>query len=211
MTEPVSITEESLRTAVAILRSGGIIGFPTETYYGLAVDPFNPKALERLFQAKKRPSHLPILVLVHGLEQLASLTPALPLLAIRLIDRFWPGPLTLVCKALPDVPGLLTGGTGTVGFRHSSNSPANRLVAAFGRPITATSANISGSLPAVTAAETARIFGDTIDLVLDGGTTPGGSGSTLVTIRDGVPHCLRQGQIAFTAVQACAASAPEKR
>ena len=209
MTGPVVITEDSLRTAAAILRSGGIVGFPTETYYGLAVDPFNPKALDRLFWAKKRPLNLPVLVLIQGREQLASLIPALPPLALLLIDRFWPGPLTLVCPALPELPGLLTGGTGTVGFRHSSSQAANRLVTAFGRPITATSANRSGFLPAVTAAETAQIFGDSIDLVLDGGTTPGGKGSTLVAIRDGLPYCLREGQIALTTVHACAASAPE--
>ena len=201
MTSPVAITPEILRSAADILRAGGIVGFPTETYYGLAADPFNPVAVDRLFRIKKRAYSLPILVLVGGSEHLSQLVSDLPPLYRQLMESFWPGPLTLVYPARPEVPGILTGETGTIGFRHSSHATANRLIAAFGGPITATSANKSGRPAAVSAQETACIFAGELDLVLDGGETPGGSGSTLVTICEGRLCCIREGRIPFSAVQ----------
>lgn len=210
MNHPVAVNEESLHRAVVILKSGGIVAFPTETYYGLAVNPFDLQALEKLFWIKQRSRELPILVLVAGIEQFALLASEIPAVYHRLIDRFWPGPLTLVCPALPALLPQLTGGTQTIGLRQSPHETANRLIAAFGRPITATSANISGFSAAVTADEVDRIFGDKVDLILDGGKTPGGRGSTLVGVREGSLHCLREGKIAFSAVQKCAVAAPVK-
>lgn len=204
MNQPVTVTEETLFRAAAILRSGGVVAFPTETYYGLAVDPFHRQALARLFRIKRRPEKLPILVLVNNIEQIRQLASEVPAVYFRLIDYFWPGPLTLVFPALPTLPPQLTGDTGTIGLRHSPLAAANRLIAAFGGPITATSANISGTPAAVTASEVARIFGTEVDLILDGGTTPGGSGSTLVGLRGASLYCLREGRIAFAAVQTCA-------
>ena len=149
MSGPVAITAASLRRAAEIVRGGGVVAFPTETYYGLAVDPFQPAALERLFAVKRRPADLPILVLVSGPEQLGLLAASVPPLFSVLIDRFWPGPLTLVCPARADLPTRLTGNTGTVGVRRSPLAAANRLIAACGGPLTATSANLSGQPPAV--------------------------------------------------------------
>lgn len=205
MKQPVIVAEAALLQAASLLRSGRVVAFPTETYYGLAVDPFNVHALERLFQIKKRPRELPILMLVSGREQLHRATDNLPPEYDRLIECFWPGPLTLVCPARGCVPSQLTGNTGGVGVRHSSHPTANRLLAAFGGPITATSANISGCPAAVTAEEVARVFGDDVDLVLDGGATPGGAGSTLVGMHGASLVCLREGKIQFAAVQACIA------
>ena len=128
----------------------------------------------------------------------------------RLIDCFWPGPLTLVCPALAAVPLQLTGNTGTIGLRQSPHEVAHRLIDAFGGPVTATSANISGRPPAVSAAEVARMFGAEVDLILDGGETQGGSGSTIIGMRGASLYCLREGKIAFSAVQACAATDPVK-
>lgn len=204
MSGPVAIDAASLARAVAILRSGGIVAFPTETYYGLAVDPFNPRALDRLFAVKRRPRAMPILVLVSGVEQLDLLASELPPMYAGLIRRFWPGPLTLIFPALATLPAQLTGGTGTVGIRRSPLSAANRLLTAFGGPITATSANLSGRPAALTADEVHRVFGDRLDYILDGGATPGGSGSTLVGIRDADLHCLREGTIPFAQVRDCA-------
>lgn len=206
MNQPVIVTEEILCRAAVILKSGGVIAFPTETYYGLAVDPLQHQALERLFRIKRRARNLPILVLVSGKEQIHLLASELPTVYHRLIDCFWPGPVTLVFPALPTLPPSLTGDTGTIGLRQSPNETANRLIAAFGGPITATSANISGAAAAVSADEVTRIFGVEIDMVLDGGQTPGGSGSTLVGVRGESLFCLREGKIAFHAVQTCAAS-----
>lgn len=208
MNPSVPVTEKTLRRATAILHSGGVVAFPTETYYGLAVDPFHPQALERLFRIKQRAKELPILVLVAGKQQLTLLASEIPKVYYRLIECFWPGPLTLVCPAQPQLLPQLTGGTATIGLRQSPNETANRLIAAFGSPITATSANISGSPAAVTADEVVRMFGGDIDLILDGGTTLGGCGSTLVGVRDRLLYCLRKGKIDFSAVQACVAADP---
>lgn len=210
MNQPVIVTEETLHRAAEILRSGGIVAIPTETYYGLAVDPLHRQALDRLFRIKRRARALPILVLVSGIEQIHLLASELPTVYSRLIDCFWPGPLTLVCPALPTLPPRLTGETGTVGLRQSPDETANRLIAAFGGPITATSANISGAAAAVTAEEVAHIFGTEVDLILDGGKAPGGSGSTLVGVRGASLYCLREGKIPFLAVQTCAEVAIEK-
>jgi len=209
---PVAADRESLAHAANLLRSGGVVAFPTETYYGLAVDPFNRQALERLFRVKRRPRQLPILVLVAGVDQLPLLTPSVPEVYHRLIDRFWPGPLTLICPALPSLPPRLTGDTSTIGVRQSPNETAMALITAFGGPVTATSANITGFPAAVSATEAARMFDAEIDLILDGGTTPGGNGSTLVGIDgDGILSCIREGKIGFSAVQECAAGLTRQR
>jgi L-threonylcarbamoyladenylate synthase len=199
----VAVNQASLYQAADILRTGGLVAFPTETYYGLAVDPFQSRALARLFQVKRRRKQLPILVLVSDTNQISLLAQDVPLIFQRLIKRFWPGPLTLVCPARPALPPLLTGKTGKVGLRQSPNETANRLITTFGGPITATSANISGFAAAVTADGVARVFVDAIDLILDGGTTPGGRASTLVGIQGTSLHCLREGVIPFADVQAC--------
>jgi L-threonylcarbamoyladenylate synthase len=202
---PVAVTRQTLSHAADLLRSGGVVAFPTETYYGLAVDPFNSQAVDRLFRIKRRPNQLAILVLVADTSQLPLLTGTIPDLYHRLIEGFWPGPLTLVCPALPTLPTALTGNTGTVGIRQSPNETAAALLAAYDGPVTATSANITGFASAVTAEEVAMAFETEIDLILDGGKTPGGVGSTLVTLDQGELRCIREGKITFAAVQQCAA------
>jgi L-threonylcarbamoyladenylate synthase len=198
---PVPVDNKSLGHATDLLRAGGVVAFPTETYYGLAVDPFNPAALDRLFRVKHRPSRLPILVLVGRRSQLSLLTSEVPSLYQRLMENFWPGPLTLIFPALPTLPHQLTGQTGTVGIRHSPHQVANALIDAFNGPITATSANISGYPAASSAEDVARMFGDDLDLILDGGLTPGGKGSTLVGMEQNQLVCIRDGQIDYTEVQ----------
>ena len=185
--------------AVALLRAGGVVAFPTETYYGLAVDPFNERALARLFQVKKRPALKPVLVLVADREQVRLLATEIPGIAHRLMDRFWPGALTLVLPARPALSGLLTGGTGTVGVRLSPHPVATRLLRAFGGPLTATSANRSGSAPAASAEEVRTEFGGEL-MIVDGGRTPGGKGSTLVGIDEEKITCIRDGCVSFAAV-----------
>ncbi len=206
MNRPVAVNRQSLDHAASILRSGGLVAFPTETYYGLAVDPFNRQALERLYRVKRRPQSLPILVLVASIDQLSLLTNDVPVVYHRLIDCFWPGPLTLVCPALPSLPSQLTGGTGTIGIRQSPHTTATRLISAHNGPVTATSANLTGLPAAVTAEGVARMFDTGIDLILDGGITPGGKGSTLVGINKGALSCIREGKIGFSAVHNCVAA-----
>jgi len=202
----VAVTGETLHRATEILRSGGVVAFPTETYYGLAVDPLQYLALDRLFLIKRRSRQMPILALVAGTSQLNLLASEIPTVYHCLMEDFWPGPLTLVFPALPTLPQQLTGNTATIGLRQSSHPIANRLIVDFGGPITATSANFSGAPSAVTADEVLRIFDDKVDLILDGGRTPGGCGSTLVGFCGASLCCLREGVIPFAAVQICAAT-----
>jgi L-threonylcarbamoyladenylate synthase len=193
-----AIDTAAVKKAVSLLRQGGLIAFPTETYYGLGVDPLNTGALERLFAVKQRAAEKPVLVLVAGEDQVPVLAADIPAPCRRLMACFWPGPLTLVFPARPALPELLTGGTGTIGIRHSPHPLADRLLHAFGGPITATSANRSGAPPATTAAAVKDAFGAEVDLILDGGTTPGGAGSTLVACGpDQQLRCLREGKIPF--------------
>lgn len=198
----VPADEQSIRRAADILRSGGLIAYPTETYYGLGVDPYNKQALRKLFKIKQRAAHLPILVLIADINQAKTLA-VLPLSKsfTRLALQFWPGPLTLVCPARPELATELTGGTATIGMRQSSHHVAQQLVQAFGGPVTATSANLSGGEPANSAAQVAAFFGQGIDIILDGGETPGTKGSTLVKCEHGSIECIRQGMIDFQTIK----------
>ncbi|MDO5674522.1 MAG: L-threonylcarbamoyladenylate synthase [bacterium] len=193
---------QSLELAVRLLRSSGIVAFPTETYYGLAVDPFNERALERLFLLKARPQAKPVLVLVRDASDIPLLATEIPELYRGLMQRFWPGPLTLIFPAAGTLPASLTAGTGGVGLRQSPHSVAARLLRAFGGPLTATSANRSGEAPATDARQALSLFSDYEGLVLDGGATPGGVGSTVAGLFDRRLRCLRPGKIPFSEVEA---------
>jgi L-threonylcarbamoyladenylate synthase len=192
---------EILLQAADCLQQGGIVAIPTETYYGLAVDPFNEKALQALFYLKKRDVQKPILVLIGALRQLTGLAASVPLPYQSLMDTFWPGPLTLIFPGHKDLSPLLTGGTGNIGVRFSSNPIATHLCRIWGRAITATSANISGMPPASKASEVRKIFGSKIDYIIDGGRCPGEASSTVVGIRDGCIELVREGKIDFITIQ----------
>ena len=196
----ISILSNDINQAAAILSDGGLIAFPTETYYGLAVDPFNEKALKRLFTIKKRPAVKPVLVLIPSREDIFRVTDTVPDAADQLMDRFWPGPLTMVFSARKELSVILTGGTGTVGVRISPHPVAQALLQAYGAPLTATSANRSGGSPAITASEVKGIFGDDIDMVLEGGSTPGKKPSTLIKFKGNSIECIREGCIPFTEI-----------
>lgn len=200
------ITGRQIERAVAVVRQGGLIAFPTETYYGLGVDPFNEQALQRLFRLKNRGVIKPVLVLIAERQQVSLLTARVSDTAGRLMDAFWPGPLTLVLPARTSLSGLLTGGTATVGVRLSPHPGATGLVRAFGGPLTATSANLAGEPAAVTAQEVYAYFGDKVDMILDGGRTPGVQGSTLVGVGNDTVECIRRGSVPFDAILACLGS-----
>ena len=193
--QPCSMAD--LDRAVAVLHDGGVIAFPTETYYGLAVDPFNPLALNHLFTLKQRDIAKPILTLVDDRESLSSLVHEIPILYLQLMERFWPGPLTLIFPARINLPNLLTAGTATVGVRQSSHPFARQLLRAFGRPITATSANISGHDAAIDAHEVRAQFGNRIDMVFDGGPAPGKTGSTIIGLEESKLKLIREGIIPY--------------
>lgn len=195
-------TGKNFERAVSVLRRGGLVAFPTESWYGLAVDPLNDRALDRLYAVKRRPVDKPILVLVEGIEQLGLLAERIPEPYPVLMERFWPGPLTLVFPANSGLPGQLTAGTGTLAIRCPSHPVAIELVARFGRPITGTSANISAQRPHKTAQGVVESLGEDVDMILDGGTTPGRKGSTIVAFKKTKLVCVREGQILFSEVQA---------
>jgi L-threonylcarbamoyladenylate synthase len=201
------VTEEALAKACVALRAGGVVAFPTETYYGLAVDPFNQEALSRLFALKGRAGDKPVLLIVDNPSQLSTLVAEIPPPFPLLMERFWPGPLTLVFPGAPSLPGMLTGHRGTIGVRVSSHPVARQLVRAFGRPLTATSANFSGQPAAVAASGVLEQLGPEVDAVLDGGETPGGQGSTLLGYQEGKVCLLRAGVIPFAEIEAVLAGA----
>ncbi len=185
----------SLTLAAGHLRRGGIVAFPTETYYGLAVDPNCAPAVNKLFAAKQRVENKPLLLLIEDKEQLAGIVEEVPPLYVPLINRYWPGPLTLVFPAQTHVNKQITGDTGTVGVRISPHPLAQQLVRRMGKPITATSANISGCSPACSAAEVVEMLGDMVDYIVDGGPSDGGLCSTVVGIKNGRLCLFRRGRI----------------
>lgn len=200
-----ALTDEALAHACSVLRAGGVVAFPTETYYGLAVDPFNQTALARLFALKRRSADKPVLLIIDHPSQLASLVAEIPPPFTLLMQSFWPGPLTLVFPGAASLPEMLTGGCGTIGVRVSSHPVARQLVRAFGQPLTATSANLSGHPPAMTASEVRDQLGSEVEVVLKGGETPGGLGSTLLGWQEGKVCLLRAGVVPFAGIEAALA------
>ncbi len=178
--------------AVAALRRGEVVAYPTETFYGLGVDPFDAAALERLRALKGR-GEKAISMLIDGEEMLARLCAEVPARARALMGLHWPGALTLALPARPGLPEALVS-DGCVAVRQSPHPVARALVAAFGGPVTTTSANRSGEPPASTAAAVRAALGDGCH-VLDGGATPGGAPSTLARVRGPTVEILRPGAV----------------
>jgi L-threonylcarbamoyladenylate synthase len=181
--------------AAQIILQGGVIAFPTETFYGLAAEAGTEAALKKIFRAKGREEGKPLLLLVADHSWLQGLVQGVPPLAERLIKKFWPGPLTLVFEASSQLSPLLTANTGKIGIRVSSHPVAQALVRAVGRPITGTSANLSGQPSTSTAEEVFQSLGTTLEAILDGGKTAGGLGSTVLDVSGSPPRILREGVI----------------
>lgn len=193
--DPNNPDEQALREAAAIIMHGGIVIYPTETVYGIGVRYDDPQALERLFDLKNRAQHKPVLLLLPRSEDLQRISSRVPPEARLLAERFWPGPLTLVVPAAPDLSALVTGNGTTVGCRVSSSASAARLVMACGIPITSTSANLSGG-PNPSSVE--EIPPDVIaraDVIIDAGPTPGSIPSTVYDMSHKPFRCVRPGVI----------------
>jgi L-threonylcarbamoyladenylate synthase len=181
--------------AVNILEGGGVVAYPTETFYGLGADCRNENALEKIFLIKGRNIKNPLSVIIGDLVDLKDLIQEIPQCALLLMDKFWPGALTLVFTASQNVSLRITAGTGKIGVRISSHPIATALAQALRHPVTATSANPSGARECTSAHDLIECIGDRIDAVIDGGTTPGGTGSTIVDITANPPVILREGAI----------------
>jgi len=193
--DPVSPDAGVVQTAAAAVRKGGLGVVPTRGLYGLAADAFRESAVARLFALKGRPADKPVLVLISDSSELDRLVAAVPPVGRRLMDRFWPGRLTLVLPARPEVPTALTAGTGKIGVRLCGHPVARMLAAAAGGPITGTSANRSGfpGCHRIEALDSELAGG--VDFVLDAGPLAGGAGSTVVDVCGDRPEVLREGAV----------------
>jgi len=187
--------------AVAVLRRGGLVALPTDTFYGLAVRVDDAEALSRLTRAKGRMAAKPIPVLAADLGQAVSLSRCFPEGARRLAARWWPGALTLVVPARADLPDTLTGGTGCIGVRVANHGGVAELLDAWGAPITGTSANRSGEAAPTTAGEVEDGLGDAVDLLLDGGRARGGEPSTVLDCSAEPFRVLRAGAVPASALR----------
>jgi L-threonylcarbamoyladenylate synthase len=181
--------------AVRALKSGGLVAYPTESFYGLAADADNETAIMHLFRVKKRGVGEPVLLLIPSLDALKRYATNVPETAKRLMDAFWPGGLTLVLEAQENVSTLLTAGTGKIGIRLSSHPVAMALAQALGSAITGTSANISGEPPENTSRGVEQALGKRVDQILDGGETPGQKPSTVLDLTTWPHTVLREGLI----------------
>jgi len=187
--------DSMIAEASSILKAGGIVAYPTETFYGLGADGQNEEAIKRIFLIKGRNFKNPISVIIGDANDVRGLVEEIPEFALYLMERFWPGALTIIFKASPDVSHLLTAGTGKIGIRLSSHPVAAALAIKLGHPITATSANLSGRPECTRAGDVIQDIGDQIDAVIDAGQTPGGSGSTVIDVTSEPPAILREGVI----------------
>lgn len=178
-----------------ILNLGGVMAFPTDTFYGLGATAFNKKAVSRIFKIKQRPKDKPLLTLVASAYQANSMALEITPTAEILIEKLWPGPLTILFSARPHLPSQLTANTGKIGVRQPGNEMVRKLLSGIGFPITATSANISGTENVTTAGEVEETLGSQVDLIVDGGPAPGGKESTVLDVTLSPPLLVREGAV----------------
>lgn len=188
--------------AVAVLRGGGLVAFPTETVYGLGADAGNPEAVAKVFKAKGRPADHPLIVHLADASWLPRCASDIPPAAWRLAEHFWPGPLTLILKRNASVPDAVTGGQDTVGLRVPTHPVARALLEAFGGGLAAPSANRFGRVSPTRAEHVRTELGDVVDMILDGGACTVGIESTIVSFAQEKPLLLRYGAIAVASIEA---------
>jgi L-threonylcarbamoyladenylate synthase len=191
--DPFHPDPAAIRTAAEVIRRGGVVAFPTETVYGLGASALSEPAVRRIFQVKDRPAYNPLIVHVPDAGSARSLVERWPDTARLLAERFWPGPLTLVLPKRAIVPDLVTAGLATVAVRVPSHPVAQALLRAAGVPIAAPSANPFTGISATTAHHVRRTLGDRVDVIIDGGATPGGIESTVLDLSRTPPALLRPG------------------
>jgi len=187
--------KQILHKAVDILKGGGIIAYPTETFYGLGVKFDMEDSLKRLYKIKQRPLKMAIPLIIGNRDLLSVIAASMDKTAISLTERFWPAPLTVIFPAKENLSEFITAKTRKVAVRMPGNSFALRLAEYAGFPITATSANPSGARPAQDMETIRRYFDDELDLIIDDGTTPGGLPSTIVDVEGDEIKILREGAI----------------
>lgn len=192
-----------LARAVAVIRSGGVVAIPTDTLYGLAADPFNPKAVDRVFAAKGRAESQAVALVASDLAQVVACLGPLTPMARRLASGFWPGPLTILMIASEALASGISAGTGMVGVRVPDHRVTRELCRLASLPLVATSANKAGKPPSHDPDDVAAALGEAIDLLVDSGPTPGGPPSTIVDANGSSPRLIREGAIPLERIEQC--------
>lgn len=196
-------TEDILTRTADILIHGGVIAYPTETFYGLGADATNAKAIKKIFSVKGRNFNNPVSLIIGQSDDIHPLVKNVPETAKKLMTAFWPGALTIVFSAADHVSPLLNAGSGKIGLRVSSHPIAAGIVQKLKRPLTATSANLSGSPECASASDVKEQIGDHIDAIVDGGKTHGGMASTIIDVTCNPPVILREGAISREIIGTC--------
>ncbi|MEA2204305.1 MAG: L-threonylcarbamoyladenylate synthase [Blastocatellia bacterium] len=191
----ISFLDSSLTEAAQVIARGGVIAFRTDTFYGLGADPFAAEAVFRIQELKGREEGKPILIVISDLDQVAGFIEQPSPEFVRLSERFWPGPLTLIGIARAEVPGEISVGTGTIGIRLPDDEDVRSLVRACGGALTATSANPASMPPASSAQQVADYFPEGLDLIVDGGAARTDRPSTVVDVSGSEVRVLREGMI----------------
>lgn len=189
------IDDKKLQEVANIIRQGGIIVFPTETVYGIGTNGLDSKAISKVYHVKQRPLNKPISLLVSSLEMVKAVTENISDIEYKLMEAFFPGPLTIILKKNKAVPNNLTNNTDTVGIRLPDNIIARKLIEYANVPIATPSANISGKPSGINIQDIIKDFGDKVDYYIDGGPSKLGIGSTIVKIDGNEPIILRKGSI----------------
>ena len=198
---PAAPRFDKLAEAIDVLAGGGVVALATETVYGLAADASNLSALQQVKSLKGKAKESPILLLLADRGQAEQVCDDLPATFDPLVERFWPGPLTLVVRASSGVPREITGTRETVAVRVPGLALPRQLAAGLGRPISGVSANLTGQPPCRTAGEVARAFPEGLEMILDGGMAPGGVSSTVLDLSRTPPQVLREGLLPLTALR----------
>lgn len=202
---------ELLKSVAEIILDDGVIGYPTETVYGLGANALSDIAVEKVFELKGRERNKPILIICSDIEQVKSMVSSFPERAAALASAFWPGALTMVLKADPRLSRLLLGGGNQVGIRIPGNKICLELLKSCGVPITSTSANISGQKNPISALEVRENFGDKLDLIIDGGDSQSRVPSSVVGVEEEAVKLIREGAISkFKIEQVIGSFADEK-
>jgi L-threonylcarbamoyladenylate synthase len=200
--EPPSYSSGSIRQAAAVLRSGGIAVFPTETVYGVGADIRNPAAVERVFVVKGRRRSLPLMAHCASLVQMHEYVAETPCWVQPLVNRFWPGPLALVFRSTHKVPPAVTGGGPTLGVRMVEHPVARDLIEELGAPIAGTSANLGGEPATSRFATVSRILLERVDVALDAGLCGKYEPSTVLDVTSRPPRLVRQGAVSVQDIEA---------
>jgi L-threonylcarbamoyladenylate synthase len=193
--DPQAPNEDAVTEAAEAILRGGVVAFPTDTVYGLSCSLMDPLAVEFVYRLKRRPSHLSVIALIPETDAVYPLVDALPEVAEALMKRFWPGPLSIIFKASPLVPLRVRGERGTIALRVPKHPLSHALLEAVGGPLVSSSANLSGQPPCADAVEIVRVFGNQIDVILDGGPAPTTQPSTVVDISSGRVELVRPGAV----------------